>query len=443
MKKFVYTIVILTIFSLTFSALSSAEPIAQAQTQPTVFIDPSPYNATQVDEIFPLDIKIADVQNLGLWSMQVEWDPTYLYLTESANEGGFLKSAGSTLFLSLAPSNGTINGGIVNSVLTDTGASGSGTLATLYFQILSPCVETSVLLSNITLYEPNKSDDKIGTLPTPIIPVSDSVSGFVSLILPGGPNANAGKSQAFPEGSTVTLDASKSLSLGENPTYTWSFVDGTPQTLEGEIVTYTFDHSGVYNVTLTLQDSLGTDTDTLLLTIQDTTPPVAIIKYQNTTVSQSITVGIGQIVILDGSDSYDPENGTLTSYSWTSSGAMAKIGPVRNFSYPNPGTYEIALTVKDASLNNDTQTLFISVVEDPTQSPTLPPAKTPDATLPSSTTTPTTTTQSPPSPEYTPTPTAETSALESASLPPTILGVLVAITVFTLVGSGFWLRKRT
>jgi PKD repeat protein len=179
------------------------------------------------------------------------------------------------------------------------------------------------------------------------------------------------------------------------------------QTLEGEIVTYTFDHSGVYNVTLTLQDSLGTDTDTLLLTIQDTTPPVAIIKYQNTTVSQSITVGIGQIVILDGSDSYDPENGTLTSYSWTSSGAMAKIGPVRNFSYPNPGTYEIALTVKDASLNNDTQTLFISVVEDPTQRPTLPPAKTPDATLPSSTPTPTTTTQSPPSPEYTPTPTAE------------------------------------
>lgn len=442
MKKSMYTIITFAILSLMVSALFPATPIVQGQTHPTIFIDPSPYNAAQVDEIFALDIKVADVQNLGSWSMQIEWDPAYLYLTESASEGDFLQSAGPTLFLSLAPSNGTIKGGMVDSLLTDTGASGSGTIATLYFQILAPCVETSVLLSNITLYEPNKSSDIIGAKPTPIIPVSDSVSGLVSLILPGGPTANAGKSQTFLEGSVVTLNASKSLTSGENPTYTWSFVDDTPQTLEGKIVTYTFDHSGVYNVTLLVTDSLGTDTDSILLTIKDTTPPVAVIKYQNETVSQSINVGVKQVISLDGSGSYDPEHGTITSYSWSFGSSLPKIGAVQNFSFPNIGTNEITLTVIDASLNNATKTVLINVVEDPSKSPTFSPTNTPAASSPSSTSASTTPSQSLPSFQQTPTPTAGNPVHESVGIPPTILGILVAITVLTLVGSGFWLRKR-
>jgi hypothetical protein len=136
------------------------------------------------------------------------------------------KVCGVHFVLKLGPSNGTINGGIVNSVLTDTGASGSGTLATLYFQILSPCVETSVLLSNITLYEPNKSDDKIGTLPTPIIPVSDSVSGFVSLILPGVQMQMLARVKRFLRGQQLPWMLQISF-FRRKPTYTWSFVDGT------------------------------------------------------------------------------------------------------------------------------------------------------------------------------------------------------------------------
>jgi len=62
------------------------------------------------------------------------------------------------------------------------------------------------------------------------------------------------------QGTQVILNGSNSLSTGQNAVYTWSFFDGTSKTLNGMVTNYTFNLPGNYNVTLTVQDSLGNGT---------------------------------------------------------------------------------------------------------------------------------------------------------------------------------------
>jgi parallel beta-helix repeat protein len=83
------------------------------------------------------------------------------------------------------------------------------------------------------------------------------------------PEVNAGEDAEYIEGDESTLDGSGSSDdvgiLSHEWTFTW---DGTDESIDGEVVTYTFDHPEVVTITLTVTDLAGnTATDEVVLTI--------------------------------------------------------------------------------------------------------------------------------------------------------------------------------
>jgi hypothetical protein len=326
---------------------------AQTSQQPTVVFSPLTVNATQLDQTFTLSIDISNVQNLWGWLANVTYDSEYIKV-ENSSEGAFLTSQGATtLYLATPPHNYkdpysnietlqqvTLQDAIDSSSNGEQdSASGSGVLASLTFEAIKQTSSTSITLEE-TLEGPNPTTGAPISSNPIITPVSPTSTTVVSLIIPGPPTANAGQEQSVTAGTTVTLDGSHSVSTGSNTTYTWTFIDGTPKTLTGMTVKYTFNNPGNYTVTLTVKDSLGTSDSTVMIHV----------------------LGV---------------SATAT---------------------PTPTT---------------------------TQAPT-------------STSTPT------PTPTYTPSPTpTPQQTTGSFSLPPTIIGILGFVTILTLIGSFFWLRKQT
>ena len=147
------------------------------------------------------------------------------------------------------------------------------------------------------------------------------------------------------------------------------------------------------------------------------------------------TVPVGTPVALNGSGSVS--SGSNTTYIWTFTDNTPQTlnGAVVNYTFNNPGNYTITLTVTD-SLGTSNSTLLVYVIGNTTtatptatatQGPNNNPTSSPIITLTSA-----------------PTPTGSTQQANGAfSLPPTVTGILVLVTVCTLVGSFFWLRKQT
>jgi hypothetical protein len=91
------------------------------------------------------------------------------------------------------------------------------------------------------------------------------------------PTANAGPDQAVVEGTTVTFDASLSADNVGIVEYTWTFTDGSFQTLYGSSPVYTFENVNNFEVTLSVsdaEDNAGTDTMWVNVSeVPDTIPP--------------------------------------------------------------------------------------------------------------------------------------------------------------------------
>ncbi len=306
MKKIVGAFLLVLVAALLIPAIPYNR-IADAQTQqsPSVFLDPPAYNATQINQQFTVDINISDVQNLWGWAINVTWDTNYLTLV-SKQEGDFLSSQYSTLFtpspITVVPGAiaedtykeaylqcaiSTASNGFENS------ASGSGTLATMTFQTIRQTKSTPIVLGVVYLEEPNSADARVGTAHSQIAPSSYFSNTLVSLVLPGPPTANAGKVQTVPVGTQVVFNGTQSVSTGTNATYTWTFTDVTQQTLNGTIAKYTFNNPGNYTVTLTVTDSLGSDTSTVLIRVNGNpvtaAPTVTPIGDSNSTATSTPT----------------------------------------------------------------------------------------------------------------------------------------------------------
>ncbi len=328
--------------------------------QPTVSFDQTSINATQLNQAFTLNIQISNVQNLWGWAVNVTWDSKYLSL-QGKKEGTFLSDQMTTGFgatntfnftdpyhnsdtykgIKLSCSGMSSTDGIIQDSV-----SGSGVLATLTFQIVNQTQSTPVTLTVENLLGPvnipTAGHDTTGT--NPPIPLSSiSSTTAVSLIIPGLPTANAGRDQTVQVGTQVVLNASQSVSSGNNTTYSWTFMDGTQQNLTGIIVDYTFSNPGNYSITLNVQDSLGSDNSTTIIRVL---------------------------------------------------GSQATSTP----------------TETDIPTNDGSS-----------------PTPTVVTTTPSSSTTQNTGTQN----------------NGTFTLPPTILGILILLTIFVFSGSFFWLRKRT
>ena len=139
----------------------------------------------------------------------------------------------------------------------------------------------------------------------------------------------------------VAFDGSGSTDADGDPLiYSWSFGDGSAPAL-GRQVTHAYPRSGVFPVTLTVDDGTGlgnaTAVDTLRVTIN--TAPLAVAGGNR-------DVCVGDTVLFDGSGSVDPDGGLLR-YSWDfgDSTGSELVNPAKT--YDRPGTYPLTLTVRD------------------------------------------------------------------------------------------------
>jgi PKD repeat protein len=231
-------------------------------------------------------------------------------------------------------------------------------------------------------------------------------SATVSLITGEGPLANAGDAQTVDEDTPMEFNASKTIPITNGTQFHWIFEDNGPKQLEGISPTYTFDIPGIHEVLLTVTDEQGfTSNTTVLITVNDVTPPVAVIIMQD--VASGVSIKVGQTVTFDASGSYDPENGTVkpNGYTWNmgdeSTLDQTEISHYAiHHQYEKTGVFNVSLTVTDERGNlTGSTTLQVTVGEE--------------------------------------------ALAQTLNLPPTVIGILVILTVAVIVGSAFWLTGAT
>lgn len=96
---------------------------------------------------------------------------------------------------------------------------------------------------------------------------------FAKIILDTtAPTVDAGQNKTVNQGETASFDASASTDATGIMFYLWNFGDDTSGS--GKTVTHTYTITGVYNVTLTIQDAAGNNaTTTITVTVKTPPPP--------------------------------------------------------------------------------------------------------------------------------------------------------------------------
>jgi PKD repeat protein len=174
------------------------------------------------------------------------------------------------------------------------------------------------------------------------------------------PTAQTRGDQNADEDSSVTLDGSQSSDNVEISSYTWTFIDETEKTLQGEKVTYEFKNPGTYSITLTVTDDWGNvDTDVLTLTIRDVTSPTVDIDSRN-------EAYLDEQVTFDASGSSDYMG--IIEYVWDFGDGNTGDGKTVTHTYTEADTYVVSLTVTDEAGNSATETTQIEIQSEPSKS---------------------------------------------------------------------------
>jgi len=169
------------------------------------------------------------------------------------------------------------------------------------------------------------------------------------------PLADAGSDQTMAEDTLVTFNGSGSSDNIGITSYTWTFMDPTPQTLTGINPTYTFSTPGTYIINLKVTDAAGNHaTDTVTITVLDVTKPVANVDY---------TMKIGTTVVFNAGGSSD--NVAIVSYEWNFGDGTTGTGITTTHTYKEPGTYTVMLRVRDAAGNSDMDTVVVTIFPAP------------------------------------------------------------------------------
>lgn len=192
--------------------------------------------------------------------------------------------------------------------------------------------------------------------PSAVILSADRVAAGQPLLLNGGASSD-------PDGDPLA--------------FLWSFEGGG--TAAGESASHTFAGAGTFTVSLTVTDGRGgSDTATRSIRVDEATAnraPRAVIGGAGAGVT-------GVELIVDGRGSSDPEGDALT-FAWTSGVAGASsAGATAAFTYDQPGTFTVTLTVTDTAGNSDTATRAIVIEAAPDRTPPLVTLGGPAAALP-------------------------------------------------------------
>jgi len=156
--------------------------------------------------------------------------------------------------------------------------------------------------------------------------------------------ADAGDDQNVSRGTSVTLDGSGSS--GTNLTYGWT--EGSTS-WSGESFSYEFS-VGKHTITLTVSDGTDTDSDTVIVRVND--PPIA-------DAGDDRVVSLNTYVKLDSKGSKD-NDGSISSYVWKE--GTEELSTKRSFlKIFDPGEHTITLTVTDNFGAKDSDKIMITV----------------------------------------------------------------------------------
>ena len=138
-------------------AFVSIVPLAASTPQTTIFVDPATVTVPVCEE-FTVDINITDVVDLLGWQFKITFNPNLVECL-SAEEGPFLKSAGSTIWAYVI--NNTAGYVLaVDSIMIGGSVSGSGTLANVTFHCLGKG-DTYLAFDGVDTYLVDSSLDRI------------------------------------------------------------------------------------------------------------------------------------------------------------------------------------------------------------------------------------------------------------------------------------------
>lgn len=180
------------------------------------------------------------------------------------------------------------------------------------------------------------------------------------------PAADAGVDQTVDKGTMVTLDGSNSTDPDDGiVSYLWTQTAGGTVTLSDPTAvnpTFTAPADGPLNFKLTVTDAgglLANDTCIVNITIPANTAPVA-------DAGTDQTVDEGEMVVLDGSGSTDPDGDSI-SYMWTqTAGASVTLSDPTaaspDFTAPQEGALTFRLTVTDEGTLQSSDVCTVNVV---------------------------------------------------------------------------------
>ena len=152
----------------------------------------------------------------------------------------------------------------------------------------------------------------------------------------------------------VSVDASSSSDPNDSiTTYSWDFGDGTKKV--GKTASHSYQKSGIFDVTLTVEDSYGAESTVKQEVQVNNQPPSAEFDTLK-------TVGVAPLQIdFDASASTDTD-GTIRRYNWDFGNGATAQGKQRSYTFTKPGTYKVKLTTVDNQGGTATQTKTISVL---------------------------------------------------------------------------------
>ncbi len=143
---------------------------------------------------------------------------------------------------------------------------------------------------------------------------------------------------------TVELNASETTDPDSDPLrFEWTFGDGS--SAEGVVVTHTFEAVGVYNVTLTVNDTKTQASAMTRITVhQANRPPVPSIN------ASALSALLNEPIEFNASGSWDPDGDPLLVH-WSFGDGSEADGHVVSHAFSSPGNHTVVANVSDGAEN--------------------------------------------------------------------------------------------
>jgi WD40 repeat protein len=160
---------------------------------------------------------------------------------------------------------------------------------------------------------------------------------------------------------TVKLEDSGSFDSDGNITdYAWTVSDG--QQAFGRNTRFIFDNSGSYTIKLQVTDNDGLQSEKVsqVVTVGEQNHPVAKIQVS------SLRGIVPFTITLEGSQSSDPDGGSLVAYDWNATDGQTILeasGKTATLTFEKAGNYTLTLTVTDDEENTASDSEIITVEE--------------------------------------------------------------------------------